>query len=110
MSNWTKNITPLNPFGFSSKNFLAPIGNSYSPNAGFKKAGSTDPTVPTTVPGAIPPASATSAEVQQAQMDFLRQEMLKKSIRRTTMAGETGGYSPGTNPLNSTTPVPMGAH
>lgn len=104
----TKSITPANPFGFSKKNILAPIGNEYSPATGFKKEAAAPATVPETTPGAIPPSNPNSAEVSQAQEDFLRQAMLKKSIRRTTVAGDTGGYSPSTNPLKGSTPMPAG--
>lgn len=104
----TKNITPANPFGFSKKNILAPIGNEYSPATGFKKEAAAPAGVPETVPGAIPPSDPNSAEVTQAQQDYLRQAMLKKSIRRTTVAGETGGYSASTNPLKPSTPQPAG--
>jgi hypothetical protein len=93
-----KNITPANPFGFSKKNILAPIGNEYSPATGFKKESPAAAT-PETVPGAVPPTSPNSAEVTQAQQDFLRQEMLKKSIKRTIFAGDTGGYTPARAPV-----------
>lgn len=108
MSTFTKNITPANPFGFSKKNFLAPFGNAYSPATGFK-ASDTTTTSDTTVPDAVAPASGASAEVMAAQKDFLRQSMLKKSIRRSTVAGETGGFSPSTNPLKPSAPIPAGA-
>lgn len=108
MSTLTKNITPLNPFGFSKKNFLAPIGNAYSPATNFK-ASDNPTTTDTTVPDAVAPASGTSPEVMAAQKDFLRQSMLKKSIRKTVGAGETGGFSPSTNPLKPSAPIPAGA-
>ena len=40
-----------------------------------------------------PPVTATSAEVVQAGSDLRRQEMLKKSIRSTIKAGDTGGFN-----------------
>lgn len=109
MSTLTKNITPLNPFGFSKKNVLAPFGNAYSPATGFKAEADTPNAADTSVPDAVAPASGASAEVMAAQKDFLRQSMLKKSIRKTTMAGESGGFSPSTNPLKPSAPIPAGA-
>lgn len=107
MSKITKNITPLNPFGLSKKGFFAPMGNAYSPATGFKKEAA-DNSSDTSVPDATPPVSGAGPEVMAAQQDFLRQSMLKKSIRKTTMAGGTGGYSPSTNPLKASTPMPAG--
>lgn len=104
-----KSITPANPFGFSKKNFLAPIGNEYSPATGFKKEAAAPAAVPESVPGAVPPSNPNSAEAEMAKQDYLRQAMLKKSIRKTTVAGESGGYSPSTNPLKASTPMPAGA-
>jgi len=49
---------------------------------------------PTATP--TPPVTATSQEVIQAQQDVLQQEMLKKSIKKTIYAGDTGGFKPPT--------------
>jgi hypothetical protein len=40
--------------------------------------------------------TTTSQDVIQAQQDVLQQEMLKKSIRKTIYAGDTGGFKPNT--------------
>lgn len=108
MSTLTKNITPANPFGLSKKTIFSPIGNAYSPATGFKASAATD-TTNNSVPAAVTPASGASPEVMAAQQDFLRQSMLKKSIRKTAVSGETGGFSPNTNPLKPTAPIPAGA-
>ncbi len=44
-------------------------------------------------PNAIaPPVTMSNLDVVNASQDQLRQEMLKKSIRKTIFAGDTGGY------------------
>lgn len=45
-------------------------------------------------PEPIPPApTASNLEVQQAQEDARQQAAKRKGIRRTLVAGETGGYT-----------------
>lgn len=39
-----------------------------------------------------PPVTPNAAEVVQAGMDLRQQEMLKKNIRSTVKAGDTGGF------------------
>lgn len=39
-----------------------------------------------------PPVTPSAAEVVQAGMDVRQQEMLKKNIRSTVKAGDTGGF------------------
>jgi hypothetical protein len=51
------------------------------------------------VPEPAPPVTQTASEVVQAGMDLRRQEMMKKNIRSTVKAGDTGGFKPMTNPL-----------
>jgi hypothetical protein len=41
------------------------------------------------------PTSASGADVLRAQMDLVQQEAMKKSIKKTIFAGDTGGFSPG---------------
>jgi hypothetical protein len=43
-------------------------------------------------PVAAPPVTASSAEVMQAQQDVAQQNLMKKSIKKTVFAGDTGGY------------------
>jgi hypothetical protein len=40
------------------------------------------------------PTSASGADVLRAQMDLVQQEAMKKSIKKTIFAGDTGGFSP----------------
>ena len=47
-----------------------------------------------TAPAVAPPITAANAEVMQAQQDLIQREMLKKSIKKTVLAGDTGGYKP----------------
>lgn len=42
-----------------------------------------------------PPVTKTANEVVQAGMDLRQQELLKKNIRSTIKAGDTGGFKPG---------------
>lgn len=49
------------------------------------------PNIPT-APVAAPPVTEGRKEVQQASSDVAQQELLKKSMRKTVMAGDTGGY------------------
>lgn len=48
---------------------------------------------------AAPPVTQTANEVVQAGMDLRQQEMLKKNVRSTIKAGDTGGFQPLRNPL-----------
>jgi hypothetical protein len=43
-------------------------------------------------PVAAPPVTTSSAEVIQAQQDIAQQNLMKKSIKKTVFAGDTGGY------------------
>jgi hypothetical protein len=44
------------------------------------------------LPVAAPPVTTSSAEVIQAQQDIAQQNLMKKSIKKTVFAGDTGGY------------------
>ena len=43
-------------------------------------------------PVKAPPVTTSSAEVIQAQQDLAQQNLMKKSIKKTVFAGDTGGY------------------
>jgi len=43
-------------------------------------------------PVTAPPVTTSSAEVIQAQQDVAQQNLMKKSIKKTVFAGDTGGY------------------
>lgn len=45
-------------------------------------------------PMPAPPVANTSAEVARAGADLRQQDMLKKNIRETVKAGDTGGFMP----------------
>lgn len=47
------------------------------------------------VPLPAPPVTSTSREVIQAEQDLAQQNLVKKSIKKTILAGDTGGYQPG---------------
>ena len=54
-----------------------------------------------TVPVAAPPVSSSDAAVIAAEQDMARQALMRKSVRHTILAGDTGGYHPGAaNPAN----------
>jgi hypothetical protein len=47
------------------------------------------------VPTPAPAVSATNEEVIQAQQDQAQQALMQKSVKKTTFAGDTGGFMPG---------------
>lgn len=47
------------------------------------------------VPTPAPPVTATNEEVIQAEQDTAQQNLIKKSVKKTIFAGDTGGYKPG---------------
>lgn len=47
-----------------------------------------------TGPAVAPPASLSSAEALQSQQDLRQQELMRKSIKKTIYAGDTGGFRP----------------
>ncbi len=63
------------------------------------------------IPAPAPPVTSTATDVLAAGQDLKRQELLKKSIKKTVFAGDTGGWSPfPTNPGKKAgmLPSPMG--
>jgi hypothetical protein len=67
--------------------------NPFWPKHAFLfKGGSPAPAIASApVPIAAPPVTGTSAEVIQAQQDYASQNLLKKSVKKTIYAGDTGG-------------------
>lgn len=61
------------------------------------------------IPAPTPPVSSTNAEVAQAEHDFAKQGLLKKSVKKTILAGDTGGYSVGAPGAGLPTPKIGGA-
>ncbi len=47
------------------------------------------------VPTPAPPVTQTNSAVVQAEQDALRENLIKKSVKNTMLAGDTGGYKPG---------------
>jgi len=45
-------------------------------------------------PAPAPPVKNTNTQVIEAGMDLRRREMMKKNIKSTIYAGDTGGFSP----------------
>lgn len=58
------------------------------------------------VPLPAPPVTSSNREVIQAEQDNAMQNLMKKSVKKTIFAGDTGGYAPGgVNPAMGT-PTP----
>ncbi len=87
------------PKPFSKKSFLDPAG-LYMKD---KPSGAATPAVDqaSLVPTPTPPISATATEVVQAGEDLRRQELMKKNIKRTIFAGDTGGWSGMKSPMKT---------
>lgn len=49
------------------------------------------------VPLPAPPVTSTDPSVIQAEHDLAQQNLLKKSVKRTVLAGDTGGWNPAGN-------------
>jgi hypothetical protein len=47
------------------------------------------------VPTPAPPVTSTNAEVIQSEHDLATSNLIKKSVKKTILAGDTGGYNPG---------------
>lgn len=47
------------------------------------------------IPTPAPPVTATNPAVVQAEHDMAQSNLLKKSVKQTMIAGDTGGYQPG---------------
>ena len=59
-----------------------------------KKGGGGSPAAPLASPSAAKPVGMAAPAVVQAEHDFAQQNLLKKSIKGTILAGDTGGYDP----------------
>lgn len=58
------------------------------------------------VPTPAPPVTQNNAAVQQADQDTAAQNLISKSVKKTILAGDTGGYMPGaTNVAGKAAPV-----
>ena len=53
------------------------------------------PPAPAAAPAAPPPPTATSADVAQAEEQARKDMNRRKGLRKTVLAGETGGYGYG---------------
>lgn len=90
LSVWKNPVTaiaqPIKQLPFESKSgALGPLPGAHS------SSGAADPQP---VPTPAAPITAANAEVLQAQNDFARANLLKKSVRKTIVAGDTGGFNP----------------
>lgn len=90
--------------GFSLKRFFDPLGltigkgepgNALDPANLFGKDNKqADAINSAPVASASPAASPNSQAVLQAEHDFAMRNLLKKSVKKTIVAGDTGGYQP----------------
>lgn len=98
--------------GFNLKHFLLPasgggvLGFLDPANAfgtvskGGASAASSIASAPVPVPA--PPVTGSAAEVIAAEHDIAQQNLLKKSVKKTILAGDTGGFKlSGANPANA---------
>ena len=46
------------------------------------------------VPTPAPPVTSDNPAVIQAEMDLAQQNLIKKSVKKTILAGDTGNYNP----------------
>lgn len=67
----------------------------------FEKGGGGSPAMlaQSPVPTPAPPVAPTNPEIVQAAEDIKQQELLRKSIKKTVFAGDTGGFRPLANPM-----------
>lgn len=77
--------SPLKPFSPGSAKELV-SGGGISAASGIASA---------PVPVPAPPISAAAAEVINAQQDVAKQNLIKKSVKKTVFAGDTGAYAHG---------------
>ena len=47
------------------------------------------------VPTPAPPVTSDNPAVIAAEQDLIRQNLIKKSVKHTMLAGDTGGFHPG---------------
>lgn len=67
--------------------------NSDTPGLGGKKdSNSADAVTSEPVPTPQAPVSSAAADVIAAQQDFAKQNLMKKSVKKTIYAGDTGGF------------------
>lgn len=52
------------------------------------------PVAPAPVPSPSPPVEPNDPSVVAAEQDVAQQNLLKKSVKKTILAGDTGGFSP----------------
>ena len=98
--------------GFNLKHFLLPASGGgvlgfLDPANAFGtvskgSAGAAGGIASAPVPVPAPPVSSAAAEVIAAEHDIAQQNLLKKSVKKTILAGDTGGFNPaGMNPANA---------
>lgn len=98
-------ITPIGKGkGGGAKNFWDPAniftGDNKSQAAADIKA--------TPVPNPVAPVSAAAPEVIAAEHDIAQQNLMKKSVKKTIFAGDTGGYMPGALNIAGASGAPTG--
>lgn len=82
------------------------LGKNLLPNSSggpFKSDGSsTSPVDAAPIPTPMAPVTSATAEVIAAQEDLAKQNLMKKSVKNTIYAGDTGGYNPASGGAFST--------
>lgn len=80
---------------FSKQAFTDPLGV-------FTKSKTDTSIADATVDDPTSPVAPTAPEVLQASMDLRQQQLMKKGIKNTVKAGDTGGFM--ANPMKNATP------
>lgn len=84
----------VDPFGIlKGKGALAPLDPLGLFNKKTSSAASTIDALP--VPTPVAPITPGNAQVLSAENAFARGNLLKKSVKDTILAGDTGGFQPG---------------
>lgn len=73
------------------ESFFPPNAFRFKSGGGGNQAGAI---ASTPVPLPAPPVTRTSADVLRAESEVAKENLMKKSIKKTIFAGDTGGYQP----------------
>lgn len=78
--------------------FTKPLSPGYDPlrNAVLGIGDKTSPSPIASAPVPLPgnPITPANPEVIQAEQDYAKDNLLRKSVKKTIFAGDTGGYNP----------------
>ena len=86
----------FDPLGLTIGKGQGSIANAWDPAGIFDKGDNAQAQAieSAPVPTPAPAVSPNSTAVMQAERDYAQRNLLKKSVRKTIVAGDTGGYQP----------------